>query len=174
MKFVLIVETLLQYLKKKLLPNNWFNIFFAVSHPQFVPTCLITIILTLLFRFLKKDFTKSFSAWCFHKNVPHLRLSMNKVSMSYLFSLSRYQAKCVIKFLFRQLMTSKTLRFIIDQINGWQVEKKVKKEIQKSEYLVNKRSFLDEIKNIFHSFCRVGNKKLIKNSGQKLWCSRII
>ena len=40
---------------------------------------------------------------------------MAKVSMSYLFSFSRYQTKCVIKFLFRQLMTSKTLRFILDQ-----------------------------------------------------------
>ena len=40
---------------------------------------------------------------------------MDKVSMSYLFSFPRYQAKCVIKFLFRQLMTSETLRFILDQ-----------------------------------------------------------
>ena len=40
---------------------------------------------------------------------------MDKVSMSYLFSFSRYQTKCVIKFLFRQLMTSQTLRFIFHQ-----------------------------------------------------------
>ena len=33
-------------------------------------------------------------------------LSMGKISMSYFFSFPRYQAKCVIKFLFRQLMTS--------------------------------------------------------------------
>ena len=33
-------------------------------------------------------------------------LSMEKVSMSYLFSFSRYQTKCVIKFLFGQLMIS--------------------------------------------------------------------
>ena len=33
-------------------------------------------------------------------------LSMDKVSMSQLISFSRYQTKCVIKFLFRQLMTS--------------------------------------------------------------------
>ena len=39
-------------------------------------------------------------------------LSMNKVSMSYLFSFSRYQTKYVIKFLFRRLMTSLTLRSI--------------------------------------------------------------
>ena len=34
--------------------------------------------------------------------------------MSYLFSFSRYQTKCVIKFLFRQLMTSSTLTFTFD------------------------------------------------------------
>ena len=40
---------------------------------------------------------------------------MDKVSMSQLISFSRYQTKCVIKFLFRQLMTSQTLRFFLDQ-----------------------------------------------------------
>ena len=40
---------------------------------------------------------------------------MHKVSMSYLFSFSRYQTKCVIKILFRQLMKSQTIRFILDQ-----------------------------------------------------------
>ena len=38
--------------------------------------------------------------------------------------------------------------------NGWQGEKKGMTEIQKFEYLENKESFLDEIKNIFHSFWR--------------------
>ena len=40
---------------------------------------------------------------------------MNKVSISRLISFSRYQTKCVIKFLFSQLMTSQTLRFFLDQ-----------------------------------------------------------
>ena len=40
---------------------------------------------------------------------------MAKDSTSYLSSFSRYQTKYVIKFLFTQLMTSKTLRFILDQ-----------------------------------------------------------
>ena len=40
---------------------------------------------------------------------------MDKVSMSYLLSFSRYQTKCIIKLLFRQLMTSETLRFTLDQ-----------------------------------------------------------
>ena len=40
---------------------------------------------------------------------------MDKVSMSHLISFSRYQAKCVIKFLFRQLMMSQSLRFFLNQ-----------------------------------------------------------
>ena len=79
---------------------------------------------------------------------------MDKVSMSYLFSFSRYQTKCVVKFLVGQLMTSKLLRFILDQpLKQWLTgRKKGKTEIQKLEYLENKNSFLDEIRNIFHSF----------------------
>ena len=49
---------------------------------------------------------------------------MGKVSMSYLFFFSKYQIKCV-KFLFRQLMTSWTLRFILDQaLKQWPTERK--------------------------------------------------
>ena len=46
------------------------------------------------------------------------------------------------------------------------------KKLQKFEYLENEKSFLDEIKNIFHSFWRAiirwKNKNLVKNSGHKL------
>ena len=63
---------------------------------------------------------------------------MEKVSMPYLFSFSKYQTKCVIKFLFKAMADRE--------------EKRVKTEIQKFEYLKNEKSFLDEIKNIFHSF----------------------
>ena len=46
------------------------------------------------------------------------------------------------------------------------------KKILKFEYLENEKSFLDEIKNNFHSFWRLiiwsKNKKLIQNSGHKL------
>ena len=52
-------------------------------------------------------------------------LYMEKVSMSYLFSFSKYKAKGVSKFLFRQLMTSSTLRFIFDHpLKQWPTEKK--------------------------------------------------
>ena len=37
---------------------------------------------------------------------------------------------------------------------GRQVEKKGRTEIQKIEYLENEKSFLDEIKSVFHSFWR--------------------
>ena len=40
---------------------------------------------------------------------------MDKVLMSHLTSSSRYQTKCVIKFLFRQLMMSYALRFFLYQ-----------------------------------------------------------
>ena len=39
---------------------------------------------------------------------------MDKVSVSQLISFSRYQTKCVIKFLFRQLITE-TLRSFLDK-----------------------------------------------------------
>ena len=49
---------------------------------------------------------------------------------------------------------------------------KEEEKLQKFEYLENETSFLDEIKNIFHSFWRANiwwkNKYLMKNSGHKL------
>ena len=49
---------------------------------------------------------------------------------------------------------------------------KEEEKLQKSEYLKNEKSFLDEIKNILHSFWRANiwweNKRFIKNSGHKL------
>ena len=50
---------------------------------------------------------------------------MDKVSTSYLFSFLRYQTKCGTKFLFRQLMTSETLRFILEQpLKQWLIGRK--------------------------------------------------
>ena len=58
-----------------------------------------------------RSFCMIFPWKCFSFNT----VSMTKVSMPYLFFFSKHQIKCVIKFLFRQLMTSETLRFILDQ-----------------------------------------------------------
>ena len=50
---------------------------------------------------------------------------MNKVSMAHLFFFPRYQTKCVIKFLFRQLMMSQTIRFMLDQpLKQWLTDRK--------------------------------------------------
>ena len=58
------------------------------------------------------------------------------------------------------------LSLISLQSNGWQIEKEGRTEIQKFEYPKNKKSFLDEIKSIFHSFWRAiirwKNKNLMK------------
>ena len=78
---------------------------------------------------------------------------MYKVSMLHLISFSRYQTKCVIKSLVRPVMTSKTLRFLNQPLKPWLTGKKEgKTNIEKFEYLDNEKSFLDEIKKIFHSF----------------------
>ena len=79
---------------------------------------------------------------------------MDKVSMSYLFCFPRYQTKCVIKFLFRQLMMSQTLRFILDQpLKQWLTGRKRGEDRNiKTEYHENEKDFLNKIKNVFHSF----------------------
>ena len=50
-------------------------------------------------------------------------------------------------------------------------------KLQKFEYLENKKSFRDEIKNIFHSFWRAiiwWKNKLIKSSRHKLYATHLI
>ena len=100
----------------------------------------------------------TFSAWFSNKNVPYLiyTLSMDKVSLSYLFSFLRYQTKYVIKLLFRQLMMSQTLGFIFHQpLKKWlEGRKRGEDRNTKFEYLENEKNFLNEIKSIFHSFWR--------------------
>ena len=64
-----------------------------------------------LFTKIKKPSQTGFSVHSFCMIFPEkcsilTTVSIDKVSMSYLFSFSRYQGKCVIKFLFRQLLTS--------------------------------------------------------------------
>ena len=79
-------------------------------------------------------------------------LSTEKVSMSFLFSFPRYQTKCVIKFSFTQFRNYKIYVASISKAMADREKKRGKTEIEKFEHLENKKSFLDEIKNIFHSF----------------------
>ena len=68
---------------------------------------------------------------------------MDKVSTSHLISFPRYQTKCVIKFLFRQMMTSETLGFFLNQpLMQWLTGKnRGEEENTKNEYLENEKSF---------------------------------
>ena len=81
-----------------------------------------------------------FTIKMFHIFFHNVTLSMDKVSMLYISSFSTYQAKCITKFLFRQLMILWTLRFILDQaLKQWLTERK------RGE---------DGNKKFFHSFWR--------------------
>ena len=76
--------------------------------------------------------------------------------MSHLFSFSRYQRKCVIKFLLKHYLCHKLqdLSLIILLTNGWH-GKKGKAELQKFEYLENKKIFLDEKKKTKKNFITI-------------------
>ena len=60
------------------------------------------------------------------------------------------------KFIFRQLMTCKLedLSWISSKLMADRKKKERKMEIQNFKYLENKKSFLDEIKNMLRSFWR--------------------
>ena len=79
---------------------------------------------------------------------------MDKVSMSYLISFSRYQTYCVIKFLFRvdDVINFKIFLESTSKVMADREKKEGKMNVQKLEYLENGKSFLGEIKNIFHNF----------------------
>ena len=101
-------------------------------------------------------------------------LSMDKVSMLYLFSFLRNQTKCVIQFLFRQLVASKTLRFIFHQpLKQWLTGRKKGEDGNKTMWIfLEKKELFKWNKEYFSKFLKgyhlVRNKNLIKNSGHKL------
>ena len=91
---------------------------------------------------LKRGSGLIFSA---HKNVPYF-YSVNWSFNVIPFSLSRYQTKHAIEFLFRELMTEKILRLIFDRPNVMADREKTGKiKIQKCEYHENKKNFSHEI-----------------------------
>ena len=55
---------------------------------------------------------------------------MDKVSMSHLISFSRYQTKCVKKFLIRQFMTSQT-KIFLESTSKAMVDREKKRERRK-------------------------------------------
>ena len=70
-------------------------------------------------------------------------LSIDKVSWSYLFSFPRYQTKCVIEFLFRQLTTLWTLRFIFNHpLKQWPTSRKREKDRNTKNWISRERKGL--------------------------------
>ena len=71
----------------------------------------------------RASFWFTLSARFIHRNVLYLTLSMDKFSMSHHISFSGYQTKCVVKFLFIQLLMSQRL-FFNQPLNQWLTERK--------------------------------------------------
>ena len=72
------------------------------------------------------------------------------------FFILKISNKMFFKFIFRQLMTCKLedLSWISSKLMADRKKKERKMEIQNFKYLENKKSFLDEIKNMLRSFWR--------------------
>ena len=77
--------------------------------------CYLIGLFTKIKRGPGAKFCCTFSARLFHKSVPYLILHQWTKFQCYFFSFSIYQIKCVIKFLFGQLLTLSTIRFTFDQ-----------------------------------------------------------
>ena len=114
-----------------------------------------------LFTKIKKgsgtSFWCTFSAWLFHKNVPYLILYQWTKFQFHIF----FPSQDIKQHVLLSSYLDSWWRYKLEDLssinllsNGGQGEKERKREIQKSQYLENEKSFLDEIKNIFHSFWR--------------------
>ena len=81
---------------------------------------------------------------------------MGKCSMSHLISFSRYQTKCVIKFLFRELMTFKiNFKIFLESTSRTMAdrgEKNGRRECKNLDVSRTKIAFKMKQKSIFHSF----------------------
>ena len=130
-----------------------------------------------LFSKIKKgsgaNFWWTFYAWFFHENVPYLILFQWIKFQCHLISSSRYQTKCVINFLIRQLMTSLSLRFFLGQPpKQWLTGKNRGRQKTKIWIFQDQKELFRWNKNILYSFWRAiiwwKNKHLIKKSRHKL------
>ena len=115
---------------------------FKISYLQknFLHATAVLGYLPKLKRGLGLAFSCIFSAWIFCMNFPLKCCSFNtlplyKIYMSYLFTFSRYQRKCVIKFLFRQLMTSPTFKIYPQSPSKAMAEREKKRRRKKYKNL---------------------------------------
>ena len=110
-----------------------------------------------LFSKIKKgsgaSFWCTFSAWFFYKNVPYLILYQWTQFQCHTLFLSQDIKQNVIKFLFRQLMTPKTLRFFLNQpLKQWLTRRKRGKEENTKTWISRERKELFRWKTVFLLF----------------------
>ena len=101
------------------------------------------------------SFWCTFSAYFSHKKCSSLNTQLTKFQYQTFFP-SEDTKQCVFQFLFRQLMTSETLRFIFNHLLEQLMtrEKSGRGEYKNLNILRIKKSFLDEIKSISQNFSR--------------------
>ena len=102
------------------------------------------------------NFWCTFSGWFFLKNVPYLILYQWTEFQCHTLFLSPDIKQNMLLSSYLDNWWRHKLRFFLNKplkqcLRG---KKEEKTKIQKFEYLENKKSFLDEIKNIFYSFWR--------------------
>ena len=104
----------------------------------------------------RTSFLSTFSAWFFHKNVFYLILYQWPNFHCHTFFLSQYMKHVLLSSYLDSWWRHKLYDLSWTNLlsNGWQGEKEGNTEIQKFEYLEDKKSFLDEMKKKFHSFWR--------------------
>ena len=103
------------------------------------------------------DFWGTFSAWFFHKIVSYfIFYQWAKFQCPNFFPSQDFKQHVLLSSYLDSWWRHKLqdLSWIWLESNGWQREKEGKMEKLKFEYLENEKSFLNEIKNIFHSFWR--------------------
>ena len=101
------------------------------------------------------------SAWFFYKNVPYLIFYLwTKFQCHTFFPPEDIKQNLLLNSYLDTWWCHNLydLYLIILWSNGRQDEKEERMEIQKIEYLKNEKSFLDEIKGIFHSFWKAIKK----------------
>ena len=124
--------------------------------------------LAKLKRGLRLTFGEHFLHDFFHKNVQYLILYQWPKFQCHTLILSEYiKQNMLLSSYLDKWWGHKLLRFFFNHpLKQWLTGKKGgKTEIQTFEYLENKKSFLDAIKNIFHSFWRA-----ITWWNIKIWC----
>ena len=120
-----------------------------------------------LFTKIKKgsgtSFCYTFSTWFFHKNVWYLVLNVWTKIQCYTFFSSQDIRQNVLLSSYLDIWWHHLLK-------QWPTRRKkdLRLEMQKIEHLENERSFLDEIKSIFHSFWGLSFGEKVKNSRHKL------